>query len=458
MATATDHIRRLGQALEAERPKLQKFDRYYSSSQPLSFLSPEVKAASGNRLQALSIPWPRRLVGMTLERLEVVGFRLEPPLPPDEALWQIWQQNNLDEGSEQAHEESMVHGRSYAIVWADDDGSPLITIESALQVIVEYRVGTRRRLRALKQWTDDGWAFATLYEPDQITRWRSESRAPDVVDVASVPADGWRLIEPIDNPLHVVPVVPLTNRGRLLEPLGHSELSDVLPVIDSIVKLATDMMTSAEFSALPRRWATGVQLQEEPVVDESTGEPTGETKLVNPFSDQAGRTWIAEEEGVKFGQFTETALEGYVRGIELLTWQLASVTGLPPHYFGLTKGQFPSAEGIRAAEAPLVQAAERKQKSLSGSWEEVMRLAVAVRDGHPPVGMEDLETVWASAETRTPAQTADWALKLVQGGIVPAEATWEALGFTPAQQQGMRTARRAEALDRAAVDLSKVVP
>lgn len=247
------------------------------------------------------------------------------------------------------------------------------------------------------------------------------------------------------------------NRGRLLEPNGRSELADVLPIVDAIAKLGTDLMTSAEFHAMPRRWATGVELQEEPVLDEH-GNDTGETRLSNPFSDQPGRTWIAEDAETRFGQFEEAALEGFVRAIELLTWQLASCTGLPPHTFGLTKGQFPSAEGIRAAEAPLVQIAERKQKALAGSWEEVMRLAVQVRDGAVPDPMQRMETVWASAETRTPAQAADAAVKLVTAGIVPAEATWESLGFTPQQQEAMRRMRRTEALDRVAVDLERLAP
>lgn len=188
--TPTDHIRRLGQALEAERPKLQRLDRYFASTQPLAFLSPEVREAAGGRLQALAIPWPRRLVGMVAERLAVVGFRLSPGAPADPDLWSTWQANGLDEGSEQAHEESLVHGRSYAIVWADARGEPLVTIESALQVYVEHRPGTRQRVRALKQWTEDGYAHATLYEPSEITRWRSRSKAPEVADAQSVPADG----------------------------------------------------------------------------------------------------------------------------------------------------------------------------------------------------------------------------------------------------------------------------
>ena len=57
-------------------------------------------------------------------------------------------------------------------------------------------------------------AYAVLFQPDKITRLKSRSTVPSE---GSIPASGWVVTETLDNPLGVVPVVPIVNRGRLLD-------------------------------------------------------------------------------------------------------------------------------------------------------------------------------------------------------------------------------------------------
>lgn len=449
----TDVIRRLTQRLETERPRLDKFDNYYSGTQPIAFLAPEVRAATSNRLSNLVVNWPRLVVRAVEERLNVSGFRLGKDQPADTALWDMWQANNLDEGAQQAHQESLIHGRAYALVWAGiNRDTPRITIESAKQVIVEHAVGSRQRVRALKRFVDDGYAFATLYEPFEITRWRSVGRAPDAGDASYVPAGGWALQETIPNPLGVVPVVPLVNEARLMNLDGDSELADIVPLADGINKLAVDLMTSAEYSAMPRRWVTGLEIQE--VADPVSGEKVP----VEPFSSTAGRTWQAEGEETKFGQFPEATLTGFIDAMQHFTREIAALASLPPHYVALSFDQPASADAIRSAEASLVSKARRKMVSFAGSWEEVMRLAVQVRDGIVRPEMQSLETIWRDPETRTTAQAADAAAKLVQAGIIPVQQAWDDLGYSPMQQERMRKMRRQDALDAVVVDPEKLLP
>ena len=56
------------------------------------------------------------------ERLNVEGFRLGGSLTADADAWSIWQDNCLDAESQLAHSEALVLGRSYLMVWGDDDG------------------------------------------------------------------------------------------------------------------------------------------------------------------------------------------------------------------------------------------------------------------------------------------------------------------------------------------------
>ncbi len=433
MPTVPELASALSRRLDDDAMRLALLDAYYSATQPLSFLAPEVRVAAGDRLRPLAINWCRLVVSAVEERLDVEGFRFGRDAPADEEAWAIWQANDLDEASQRAHTEALVHGRAYLMIWAGEDAAtPRITVESARQVYVARDPGSGTRVAAVKRWTDaDGFVNLTVYLPDAIHRLRSGMAVPEF---AGVPVDGWHTRGPVvANPLGVVPVVPLVNRSRLLDPDGESELADAAPLVDAINKLATDLMVSAEFHAMPRRWATGVQLAEDVLGNE-----------VNPFSTVAGRTWLTEDVEAKFGQFAEASLEGYIHSIELLTQQLSSITAVPPHYLNILKGQLSSAESIRSAEASLVAKARRKQRAFGGAWEEAMRLAFLVRDGVPREGAAAMETIWRDPETRTAAQAADAALKRKEIGV-PLEQLYEDLGYTPTQVARFAELRRREA-------------
>ena len=64
--------------------------------------------------------------------------------------------------------------------------------------------------------------------------------------------------------------------------------------------------------------------------------------------------------------------------------------------------------------------------------------------------------MWKSAETRTPAQQADAAAKLVNIGMPLEVALADVFGMSPSDIERVRQARRGAALDAAGVDFSKV--
>lgn len=438
-----DHLERLGRRLDEATVALTKLDTYYRGTQPAAFLAPAALEALDGRLRALAVNYPRLAVQSLAERLTVTGFRTEgPDAAPDAALWRVWRANRLDDGADAAHVDALVYGRSFVIVWAGPTG-PRVTVESARQVAVTHDPATRAVTAALKRWVADGTGHAVVYEPDVIRRYTS---AANVVDGGPVPLTGWSVAETIPNPLGVVPVVPVVNRGRLLDVDGVSEMADVLDLADALNKIMCDAMVTSEFYARPRRWVTGLEIE----VD-ATGNP------VNPFSDEAGRVWQSESPETKFGGFDGARLDGYGDLAAVITQQIGAVTGLPPHYLGLNGDQPASADAIRSAEASLVARAIARQRTFGQAWADVARLIVAVRDGTDPARL-DVETVWASPETRTPAQAADAAAKLVGAGILPVSEALATLGYTPAQIERIRAARRGEALDGAGVNLDGLLP
>lgn len=108
------------------------------------------------------------IVNAISEHLRIQGFRMGPEEPADKDATAIWQYNSLDAEHNAAHIDALVGGVSHLVVWGDEDDMPLISPESAEEVVVQYEPGSRRkRAAALKQYIDDwGTEHATLWLPD----------------------------------------------------------------------------------------------------------------------------------------------------------------------------------------------------------------------------------------------------------------------------------------------------
>jgi hypothetical protein len=427
-------LRVLTRRLEASASRLDRLDRYYAGRAGLAYATERFRQAFDGRLAHLGANYSQLVVQAVAERLQVVGFRLAGQEDADQDAWRIWQANDLDEGSQLAHVDALALGRAYVLVWAAPDGSARITVESARQVYVEHHPGSRQRTAAVKQWAEGDDAFATLYLPDAIHRFSARTTP------GSAPTVWTRRGEPVPNPLGVVPVVPLVNRARLLDFDGASELDPIIPLQDLLNRFLADLVVAAEYLSLPRRWATGLEIETDP----ETGQPR------EPF-DPVGRLWQAESEAARFGAFPEADLSGLLAAIEQTVQHIGSVSAVPPHYLlsPAAKGGPSSAESIKSSEASLVAKVKRRMLSFGSAWEEVLRLALAVERGAVPSGAEAAETVWADPETRSLAQAADAALKRKEVGV-PVLQLWRDLGYSEVEIVRMREFVRQEAADRSA--------
>ncbi|WP_326728976.1 phage portal protein [Streptomyces phaeochromogenes] len=403
---------------------LKRLDSYYEGTQPLSYMAPELERELSESVRQVVINWPRLVVDAIEERLDVTGFRFPGEAQADEELWRIWQANDLDEQSQQGHLDALVMKRSYVVVGTNeaDKTTPIITVESALDMYAEHDPRTRKVAAAVKRWCEgegkDEVEHATLYLPN-ATIWYLKEDDQWIQDPA-YPRD--------DHNLGVVLVEVLANRPRLKKRNGVSELADVIPLSDAACKIATDMMISAEYHATPRRVAFG--FGEEDFVDEHG-------RKISAWSRIAGRIWATEknrkDHGADVVQFPEADLKNFHSTINQLAELVASLIGMPPHFMGRSTANPASADAIRSSESRLVKRAERKQGAWGGTWERVMRLVLLVRDGKANAEARSLETIWRDASTPTVAQAADAAVKKKQAGIVPLRQTREDLGYTQAQ-------------------------
>lgn len=434
-------------ALEAPQHILVWLQQHYDGLSPLAFLSPEARQALGNRFDRLAVNIPRLVVTSIAERLRITGFDgADAP-----AVWQAFGDNDLDLYSYQAHAEALLFGRSYAFIWTAPDGSPRVSIESARQCAVLADPGSRQITSAVKRWRTTTTTEAVLLLPDRIERYSASAGAT---------SGGFNLVDVQDNPLGVVPVVQLLNHDRLpitwgatgLDEIAYpdrlligsaaeSEVWDVIPLASALGKLLVDMLVTSEYVGRPRRWATGIELMEEPKLDRQ-GNPVldedGNPVIIttNPIK-ESSRMAVSENESAKFGQLDGARLDGYEAAVNVLTQQIAAVSSLPAHYLGVMSNQPPSADALRASEQSLVARCEQKQRSFGKAWQKVGQLMMAVQNGVDPSAV-DITPVWAPADEASQAQEADSTVKLVQAGILPVSYGLRKLGYTDAEIEQIR--------------------
>lgn len=401
------------QLIDNDAPRRARLNRYAAGRQPLAFLAPEARVAIGNRFSLINSNICRVAVNSLVERLRINGFTG----PEAAQLWDDWRRCDLDQLAPVAHREALTTGEAFVLVWGVVN-TPAVSIESAEQMAVKRDPATGQVTAAAKRIEYTDHTEALLYLPDRLVRFTSRS-------VGAV-LHGFEVAETIPNPLGVVPVVPLRNQERLLgEPA--SCLDDLLPLVDAQSKLLADLLVASEYSGRPRRWATGIELEEREVLD-AEGNPTGETIEVNPYP-EGHRMMVSEAPEAKFGQLPAADLAAYEAGIRVIQAQISAVSGLPPHYLGVHGDQPASADALRASEAALVAKVEARQQTFGRAWEAIARLMVAVRTGRSPETVS-VAVQWADAATRSIAQEADAVVKLFAAGLIPQAYALQRLGYS----------------------------
>lgn len=421
MTAEEDQLKKLITLHDQQLSQLRTWDAYYEGEQPLSYMHPELAQQLEGQVRQVVINWPQMIVDALEERLDIEGFRRPDQASGDDDLWAIWQASDMDAGSQRAHVEALALGRSYVTIGAgdSDDDPPIITDESALDVIATTDARTRKTAAALRRWASEPDStlsqakpadMATLYLPDSTITYQKQAGGE------------WLEQDRDDHELGEVPVVPIVNRLRRKRPFGVSELKLVVSLSDAACKIATDMMVGANFHALPRYWATGIS--ESDFTDEQ-GNPISVWKSVT------GKIWSTEQNDAQLGQFTASDLSNFHKTLDTLAQMVASLCGMPPHYLGFTTDNPASADAIRSSEARLVKRAERKQGMFDAGWEQAMRISNRFLTGEWDPALRRLETAWRDPSTPTVAQMADATVKLysLPEPLVPKRWARRKLGY-----------------------------
>lgn len=428
MAKELDTFEKLDRIRMGRHAQLTHLDLYLKGEQPLKYMAPALEEEFGGRVTQLVINWPSIVTEQYEHVLDVQGFRAPgkgaggPNEKLDALLWDCWKANDLDEQAPMLHTESIGLGDGYMISGEGEskDDLPIVTAESPFQAYARRDPRTRKVLDGIKRWTegddDEKQEWGNLYLPDSRITYRKTG-------------DGWvedaRSNHGYGSPL----IVPFTNQPRLLEPYGRSEFTDIIKIADAINKMATDMMISGEFHAMPRRYAFG--LTKEDFQDED-GNPISEWKKL------AGGIWASEVSGqeVQVGQFAEADLTNFHSSIKLL-FQIASIIASLPSYVTAFGGDNPaSAEALKAAEVTKNKRAERKVTVLGGAHAEVQRNNLRILGQYTPE-MRRIETQFRPVATASEGQMADYSMKLVSQRIIPPQQARKDLGYSQEERKQM---------------------
>jgi len=418
-------------------PQMLIRDAYYNGEQRLADLGISIPPQlAGVRTV---VDWPRICVDPLVQRCVVDGFRMPDATDVDEEFQQHWQANDLDAEAPLAFLDALVFGRGYMIVGSPDrpGDSPLVTVESPLNMTVTWDPRTRKIRYAYQAYEVEGVFRSVLYTPEQTIHMSRDSATgggPWVIDDRDQHGFG----EP--------PVVRLVNRARTANREGRSEITpSIMNTTDSACRALLGMEIAREFYSIPHRYILGAQESDFVAAD-------GTPKSAMQMTMSKFLAFERDEEGnvPQVGQFAAFNPAVFTQIIDEHAQLMASYTGFPPSYFGQTTTANPaSADAIRVSENGLVRRAEVVQGQFSGPLEDVMRLVWRFANGgaEAPAEMQRLETDWEPAATPTLAGTTDALFKQAQMGAVPptSDVVLKRLGYSAVERARLEVDRKVDA-------------
>lgn len=417
--------------LAARAPTTQLLTAYDDGRHRLGLASEKMRTAFSYLFTAFSLNLCPKVVDAVGDRLHITGFS-DPDatdgLNPDAAA--LWDHSLMAQQASRVHRDALVTGDAHLIIWPDDDGTPTIYPQVAGQIAARYSTSRPGEIvYAVKAWPDDhGHYRTTIYYPDRIERFVTRKKTDGLPERATdlVPITDDDPIVP--NRWETVPVVHFAHNAPVGRP-GVSRLRDVIPLQDALNKTVIDLMVGTESSALPQRWAAGIE--DDP---DEHGRP-------RPLDVTPGSVLATPEPGAKFGEFSAGDLRQMVDVKQSFAADIASVSSTPLHQLlSGHDGGWPSGEALKTSDASLVHRCRDVITAWGPVWAQAMNLALRMADA----STGDVRAIFESPETReSPLDQAQAAIAKQAAGI-PRAQTWREMGYSETQIAEMELQYEAE--------------
>lgn len=415
--------------IDLQRQRTHRLRMSYAGKPGTAFMSKDAAEALNKKLGKLYVNFPRLVVHSLAERCRIASFRRHGDDDSDMTFWDTWRAAGMEAKSDVAIIDRLLYGQSFVTIWGQlsAPNRPAVMVDTPRTMTVDLDPATGEVRRAFRIWKTGGKFYGAEMSREHMQRYQMEGE--------DTQSGRWSAMgDRQPNPWGRVPVVPFIRRASSSDVVGVSAATDVLDLTDALAKLLQDSMVTSEYYARPRRWATGLEIEED-----DDGEP------IDPFGEN--RLMQSEDPETKFGQLPASSLNGYTDLSALFTQQVGTLTGLPPHYLGLHGDQPPNADAVRASETQLVSRAYSEMRGMSQEWAEVAGWMDTIAHERPE-WQANLVTEWESPETRTESAATDSAAKLWSMGVPLRSLLRNPLRRTPQeidaimQDQGVELAQR----------------
>lgn len=413
--TPDQWLRHLAAKIESRQADRRLWARYHDGRPPIPDIPAHAKREYRRLLTMARANIVRPVIGVLTERLHVDGVD-HPDQSIADAAWQIWKRSRMPAMQSSAYVDAAVRGSSVLTVSRRPDGTARIHVDDSCWAAVDVDPADPYLVRAgLRMWTDRIAKVdrADLFLPGVLHSYRRRAGSSAAL------GSGWVTDGSAGAPADLdgqVPMVEMLHRPDLRVG-GLSEVADLVPIQDRVNKTLFDRLMVQEDGASRARWATGLELP----VDPSTGQP------IQPEQASLRRMSINPEPDGRFGVFEASELGPFLETVAHELEIAARVKEIPPHTL-TAKGEFPSGDALRSAEATIVMRSATTATSHGDTIEAALAIGLRMQ-GHRGLEPTDLSARWRNPETRTYGEAADWAAKLAAVGV-PVEVLLPRLGFS----------------------------
>lgn len=353
------------------------------------------------------IGWPEKSVASLEARIDLDGFVLPGGTADDFGVNAIWSANRLSVEATEAHTSALKYGVAFLAVMMDGESpQPVIRNLSPTNSTVVWDRNRRRAAAGLTvtRGTSANVEQFIMYLPDQI--------------VTGTYASSRWVIERSPHSLGRCPIAVLPYRPSSESPLGRSRVTQaVMSITDRAVRSLLRMEVSAEFYSSPQRAILGA---DESMFMDSEGNPV--PKWTATVSRYLAAPLVEDDSGVShtpsIQQFPQMTMQPHMDMVRSDAAMFAGETSIPVNSLGIIHDQPASDAAMLTAYMDLNKLAERAHDSFGYGWSDAMQMAIEMRDGFRPDGVDELAPRFRDPSTPTRASVADAVTKEISVGIL----------------------------------------
>lgn len=382
-------------------PAYTLFRQYDEGDHRLLFATEKFLNAFGALFQEFADNMCDDVVDGITDRLQIIGWASSDKsvnLLADE----VWDRNQGEARSGAVHRNGFREGDGFTIAQLDAQGRARSYKQNPTQMAVRYSTETPDEMDlAAKVWKAGTRYRANLYFPDgTIQKYATKGTGADggmpqaqafkpltAGDAALGEDENWVTEGDGDG----MPVFHYPN-GEL-SAYGKSILRGVIPIQDALNKAIADMLVTMEGHAAPLRWGTGIEVERDPVTNQE----------IDPFkrANLPGSILRTGSKDAAFGEFSPSAMEGFLDVQDSFRAEIARKGYLPPYAVTSRSGNAapPSGISLLVSEGRTIKLAKDRQRDWGTEHKREMAYLLNL-EGLTGVTPQDLDLEWAPPETR----------------------------------------------------------